>query len=172
NRLSTGLQPSQDLLTSQGARLSVKRPLLGEIGDVRPGDKCLGAGAGDDRTRDVGAGGDFFPGAGQVFHDSVVQRVQLVRPVDGDEGNAVADVEEQLLVAHANQAKGCPGRWVARYFQRMTQVDVIGWTPAGALRLLDQTLLPGEIRHLELDTTEGIIEAIQALRVRGAPLIG
>src|SRR6185436_19758960 len=54
----------------------------------------------------------------------------------------------------------------------MSQVEVIGWTPSGALRLLDQTLLPGEVRHLELDTTEGIIEAIQALRVRGAPLIG
>ena len=51
-------------------------------------------------------------------------------------------------------------------------IDVIAWPPNGALRLLDQTLLPDEIRHLEIDTTDGVIEAIQALRVRGAPLIG
>ncbi|MBI4500189.1 MAG: S-methyl-5-thioribose-1-phosphate isomerase [Gemmatimonadetes bacterium] len=51
-------------------------------------------------------------------------------------------------------------------------IDVIAWAPNGALRLLDQTLLPDETRHLELDTTEGVIEAIQMLRVRGAPLIG
>src|SRR5688572_23310685 len=54
----------------------------------------------------------------------------------------------------------------------MPPTEVIGWTPTGALRLLDQTLLPAEIRHLELHTTDDIIEAIQALRVRGAPLIG
>jgi methylthioribose-1-phosphate isomerase len=54
----------------------------------------------------------------------------------------------------------------------MPPIEIIGWAPSGALRLLDQTLLPGEVRHLELDTTEAIIEAIQALRVRGAPLIG
>ena len=54
----------------------------------------------------------------------------------------------------------------------MPPVDVIGWTSSGAVRLLDQTLLPAEIRHLELDTTDDVIEAIQALRVRGAPLIG
>ena len=54
----------------------------------------------------------------------------------------------------------------------MPPVDVIGWSPAGALRLLDQTLLPSEVRHLELNTTDEIIEAIRSLRVRGAPLIG
>jgi methylthioribose-1-phosphate isomerase len=54
----------------------------------------------------------------------------------------------------------------------MAPVEVIGWTSSGALRLLDQTLLPDEIRHLELDTTDGVIEAIKTLRVRGAPLIG
>jgi methylthioribose-1-phosphate isomerase len=54
----------------------------------------------------------------------------------------------------------------------MPPVEVIAWSPGGALRLLDQTLLPGEIRHLELDTTDAVIEAIRELRVRGAPLIG
>jgi methylthioribose-1-phosphate isomerase len=59
-----------------------------------------------------------------------------------------------------------------RTFHAMSQIDVIGWTPNGALRLLDQTLLPDQVRHLELDTTDGLIEAIRMLRVRGAPLIG
>ena len=51
-------------------------------------------------------------------------------------------------------------------------VEPIGWSPSGALRLLDQTSLPLEERWLELDTLEGVLEAIRALRVRGAPAIG
>ena len=48
----------------------------------------------------------------------------------------------------------------------------ISWTPAGEIRLLDQTLLPAEERYLILDSVESVAEAIKALRVRGAPLIG
>ena len=48
----------------------------------------------------------------------------------------------------------------------------LGWTPARRLTILDQTLLPGEERWLELDTVEGVVEAIAMLRVRGAPAIG
>ncbi len=40
------------------------------------------------------------------------------------------------------------------------------------LRILDQTLLPNEVRYLELDRAEDIWEAIYRLRVRGAPAIG
>lgn len=40
------------------------------------------------------------------------------------------------------------------------------------LVLLDQTLLPGEEKFLELDQREDIWEAIKKLRVRGAPAIG
>ncbi len=42
----------------------------------------------------------------------------------------------------------------------------------GALVILDQTLLPGTTRTLELRTTEEVWEAIRELRVRGAPAIG
>ena len=38
--------------------------------------------------------------------------------------------------------------------------------------ILDQTLLPGEIKYLHLSKAEDIWEAIYALRVRGAPAIG
>jgi len=40
------------------------------------------------------------------------------------------------------------------------------------LCILDQTLLPNEERYLYLQTADEIAEAIQKLRVRGAPLIG
>jgi methylthioribose-1-phosphate isomerase len=48
----------------------------------------------------------------------------------------------------------------------------IGWTESHAVRILDQTLLPGEETYRELDSVEAVAEAIRALRVRGAPLIG
>ena len=50
--------------------------------------------------------------------------------------------------------------------------DPIAWSPSGGIRLLDQTLLPQQERYLDLDTLEGVAEAIRSLRVRGAPLIG
>jgi len=49
----------------------------------------------------------------------------------------------------------------------------VGWdAAAGAVRLLDQRLLPGEERWLTLDTADGVAEAIRTLAVRGAPAIG
>ena len=50
--------------------------------------------------------------------------------------------------------------------------DPIGWTGDGAVRILDQTLLPGEERYVTLGTVDAVAEAIRTLRVRGAPLIG
>ncbi len=43
---------------------------------------------------------------------------------------------------------------------------------SGALVLIDQTLLPLEVRELTLRTVEQVWEAIKLLRVRGAPAIG
>lgn len=42
----------------------------------------------------------------------------------------------------------------------------------GFLQLLDQTLLPVEVRFIDCDTVATVREAIQSLRVRGAPAIG
>jgi methylthioribose-1-phosphate isomerase len=50
--------------------------------------------------------------------------------------------------------------------------DAIGWGAVGAVRVLDQTVLPGDVRYLELRSVDAMVEAIRALRVRGAPLIG
>lgn len=41
-----------------------------------------------------------------------------------------------------------------------------------AVEIIDQTLLPNEIKYLRLETAEAIYEAIYMLRVRGAPAIG
>ncbi len=48
------------------------------------------------------------------------------------------------------------------------------WTgdAQGHLRLLDQTLLPAETRWLDVRDVPTLYEAIQMLRVRGAPAIG
>ena len=42
----------------------------------------------------------------------------------------------------------------------------------GALVIIDQTALPGELKLLSLTTLEEMIDAIKALKVRGAPAIG
>lgn len=41
-----------------------------------------------------------------------------------------------------------------------------------AVNIIDQTLLPNEIKRIDLRTKEEIFEAIKKLRVRGAPAIG
>jgi methylthioribose-1-phosphate isomerase len=50
--------------------------------------------------------------------------------------------------------------------------ETIAWGPSGGVRFLDQTLLPEREVYVEVDSIAEMVEAIQALRVRGAPLIG
>lgn len=54
----------------------------------------------------------------------------------------------------------------------MTEIEPIRLLPGQGIEILDQTLLPHEERYVGLTTVDGVIEAIQALRVRGAPLLG
>jgi len=42
----------------------------------------------------------------------------------------------------------------------------------GAVEIIDQTALPGELRVLRLDTIEALVDAIRCLAVRGAPALG
>lgn len=42
----------------------------------------------------------------------------------------------------------------------------------GRLRIIDQTRLPVDLVEIDLETVEQVVEAIRALRVRGAPAIG
>ena len=53
------------------------------------------------------------------------------------------------------------------------EYDTVSLSDDGAaLVIIDQTLLPGEIKLLHLTKQNELWEAIQALRVRGAPAIG
>jgi methylthioribose-1-phosphate isomerase len=54
----------------------------------------------------------------------------------------------------------------------MTLPRPIQWTGTGTVRLLDQTALPDDERYRDITTVAAMREAIAALRVRGAPLIG
>src|SRR4051794_27949727 len=47
----------------------------------------------------------------------------------------------------------------------------VTWT-GDAIEIIDQTLLPAEVRVLRLTTPDEVVEAIQRLAVRGAPAIG
>src|SRR4051794_41634443 len=47
----------------------------------------------------------------------------------------------------------------------------IDWVD-GAVEIIDQTVLPGELRILRLHTVPELVAAIQSLAVRGAPALG
>jgi methylthioribose-1-phosphate isomerase len=51
-------------------------------------------------------------------------------------------------------------------------VQAIAWSPSGAVRIVDQRALPEAHVTRDLDTAEQVADAIRALQVRGAPLIG
>lgn len=51
-------------------------------------------------------------------------------------------------------------------------LDFIGGPLTGRLRLLDQTLLPAQVRHILCTATPQVYDAIKRLAVRGAPAIG
>jgi len=54
---------------------------------------------------------------------------------------------------------------------KQPQVQPIEWRD-DAVRFVDQTLLPGELRHVETREWTDVAAAIRRLAVRGAPLIG
>ena len=56
----------------------------------------------------------------------------------------------------------------------MTKVETLRWIggPDGHLRMIDQTRLPVELVEIDCRDVEAVWEAINTLRVRGAPAIG
>ncbi|NUM82093.1 S-methyl-5-thioribose-1-phosphate isomerase, partial [bacterium] len=50
-------------------------------------------------------------------------------------------------------------------------VETIRWVN-NHIRILDQSCLPSEEKYIDIDTVDMLIEAIQKLRVRGAPALG
>jgi methylthioribose-1-phosphate isomerase len=56
--------------------------------------------------------------------------------------------------------------------QPVSPPEAVRWAADGGVDILDQTLLPETERRLVLWSADEMIEAIRALRVRGAPAIG
>jgi len=54
------------------------------------------------------------------------------------------------------------------------KIETIKWVSGidGHVELIDQTLLPGEYRIVDIEDVEGMWQAIRVLQVRGAPAIG
>jgi methylthioribose-1-phosphate isomerase len=51
-------------------------------------------------------------------------------------------------------------------------VPAISWSPAGAVRVVDQRCLPEALQQRDLESIDAVVEAIRTMQVRGAPLIG
>jgi methylthioribose-1-phosphate isomerase len=49
---------------------------------------------------------------------------------------------------------------------------VVAWADQAAVRLIDQTLLPGRLSFRDCTTIDDLAQAIRSLTVRGAPAIG
>ena len=57
--------------------------------------------------------------------------------------------------------------------KKVTHIDNVRLSDDGtAVVIIDQTLLPGEVKYIELKSAEALYEAIKQLRIRGAPAIG
>jgi methylthioribose-1-phosphate isomerase len=55
----------------------------------------------------------------------------------------------------------------------VTNIDAVELAPEGdAVIIIDQTLLPNEVKHIELRERQQMFDAIKLLKVRGAPAIG
>ncbi|MDZ7814989.1 MAG: S-methyl-5-thioribose-1-phosphate isomerase [Planctomycetota bacterium] len=56
----------------------------------------------------------------------------------------------------------------------MTEIRSVEWVGGedGHVRILDQTLLPGEETYIDISFLKSACEAIRTLKVRGAPLLG
>lgn len=55
----------------------------------------------------------------------------------------------------------------------MQIIEAVRWSPSGdAVRIIDQTLLPGTFAERDLRTVDEVCDAIRTLAVRGAPAIG
>ncbi|MBR2667148.1 MAG: S-methyl-5-thioribose-1-phosphate isomerase [Oscillospiraceae bacterium] len=57
--------------------------------------------------------------------------------------------------------------------RKVTHIDNVRLSDDGtSVVIIDQTLLPGEVKYIELNTPEAMYDAIYQLKIRGAPAIG
>src|SRR5436190_6128357 len=134
---------------------------------------------------------------GELEHHVIIQGVQLVGAIDGDERDAFTDLEQEGLVGHGGiltqecgmrNAKCGMSRRVScapkislkfriphfAFHLSFSSVPIqaISWSPSGAVRIIDQRALPEAEITRDLESAESVADAIRTLQVRGAPLIG
>ncbi len=78
--------------------------------------------------------------------------------------------QKEAIVANQKQGRKKETMNIEQFFENVLTVRLT--QDRKGLDIIDQTLLPGEIRRIRLETKEEIWEAIKKLRVRGAPAIG
>ena len=102
HRLPALLQPPHHPLARARARLAVRRALRSDLPDVRARDERLGPGTGEEHASDIALALDPAGGVVQLRDDRGVERVELVRPVHRDRGDAVREIEEQRGIGHGD----------------------------------------------------------------------
>src|SRR5262249_36475010 len=128
-----------------------------------------------DDSAHVAIGAERVDHLAQLRDDLVVQRVELVRPVDRERRDPVGDVERDRLVRHARNLRetGYAGRTANLRFCPMQPIQAVTWSDDGdGVRILDQRLLPEREVYRVLRSVDDVCEAIKTLAVRGAPAIG
>ncbi len=96
---------------AQRARLPVGGALAADLSDVGAGDERLGAGTGEEHAADGALALDPAGRVVQLRDDRGVERVELVRPVDRDRGDAVREIEEQRGIGHGGDPVKGWRRW-------------------------------------------------------------
>ena len=134
----------------------------------------------------------------QLADRGVVERVELVRPIDRDRGDAVGDGEGQELVGHAAwagrelepgdlraraadsergchtpRARGPDFRHAPPAVLLLPPFETVSWSRT-AVRCASSTSArcPSRRRDFDLCTLDEVVDAIRTLAVRGAPAIG
>lgn len=145
--------------------------------DVRTRDERATC-TGKDDCADIRARREVREHAVELVDNLRIQRIELVLAVDRDDRHAVGDVELEKGEVHGSGARipgvGCraDGKESIHSDVTLPIVATVQWAPDGALRIVDQRLLPNEFVERDLRTIAEVAEAIRTLAVRGAPAIG
>jgi hypothetical protein len=101
DRFPERLEAPKDSLSPQRSLLAIEGVLTQELADIGPRHKSLGAGSGEDDRAHPGISGRGVDRLTELGDDLVVEGIELVRPVDGDDGDPVPEVIEEGGVANA-----------------------------------------------------------------------
>src|SRR6185369_10423997 len=90
----------KNALPEQRKLLAVYRGLLRQFADVRAGDKGLLARAGQNQHADGGIVARGHQCIAQFLDGPAIQRIQDLRPIEGDNRNRIAYLIQNIFVCH------------------------------------------------------------------------